>query len=133
MNLFIDVIIQVLIVSYCTLHWHSGMYILLFMHMGFCFVVWSSGCNSRRHATFLRSVTLLKNPQAVCGNVLIQHPGINHDQFKLGPFIGQIVGRRKKTTKSFVTGPRPVSAVVERSPGMWELGGSIPGRVKQRR
>ncbi len=28
--------------------------------------------------------------------------------------------------------PRPGSVVVERSPGMWEVGGSIPGRVKQK-
>ncbi len=29
-------------------------------------------------------------------------------------------------------GPRPSSVVVERSPGMREVGGSIPGRVKQK-
>ncbi len=29
--------------------------------------------------------------------------------------------------------PRPGSVVVERSPGMREVGGSIPGRVKQSR
>ncbi len=28
--------------------------------------------------------------------------------------------------------PRPGSVVVERSPGMREVGGSIPGRVKQK-
>ncbi len=28
--------------------------------------------------------------------------------------------------------PRPGSVVVERSPGMQEVGGSIPGRVKQK-
>ncbi len=29
--------------------------------------------------------------------------------------------------------PRPGSVVVERSPGMREVGGSIPGRVKQKK
>ncbi len=29
-------------------------------------------------------------------------------------------------------GPRPGSVVVERSPGMREVGGSIPGHVKQK-
>ncbi len=28
--------------------------------------------------------------------------------------------------------PRPGSVVLERSPGMWDFVGSIPGRVKQR-
>ncbi len=31
-----------------------------------------------------------------------------------------------------VLGPRPGSVVVERSPGMREVGGSIPGRAKQK-
>ncbi len=33
---------------------------------------------------------------------------------------------------SFTNRPRPGSVVVERSPGMREVGGSIPGRVKQK-
>ncbi len=33
---------------------------------------------------------------------------------------------------SIYMAPRPGSVVVERSPGMREVGGSIPGRVKQK-
>ncbi len=35
-------------------------------------------------------------------------------------------------TNTIQKGPRPGSVVVERSPGMREVGGSIPGRVKQK-
>ncbi len=36
------------------------------------------------------------------------------------------------TTIAPLINPRPGSVVVERSAGMWEAGGSIPGRVKQK-
>ncbi len=34
--------------------------------------------------------------------------------------------------KDILVSPRPGSVVVERSPGMQEVGGSIPGRIKQK-
>ncbi len=46
--------------------------------------------------------------------------------------IGTHVNENEIKKISIFKRPRPGSVVVERSPGMWEVGGSIPDRVKQK-
>ncbi len=41
-------------------------------------------------------------------------------------------GAKRSNTEAHYATPRPGSVVVERSPGMREVSGSIPGRVKQK-
>ncbi len=57
-----------------------------------------------------------------------------HDKkknFFFYPASGHICGNISTPFHSLII-PRPGSVVVERSPGMREVGGSIPGRVKQK-
>ena len=52
--------------------------------------------------------------------------------FFLNDLLRMIQTRKLVDFLNFQVLPRPGSVVVERSPGMWEVGGSISGRVKQK-